>query len=40
MAMVNVNPSVYKIFKVAGMDKFFNIFNNEAEALKNVWAIE
>jgi anti-sigma B factor antagonist len=40
IAMVNVHPSVYKIFKVAGMDKFFNIFNNESEALKNVWAME
>ena len=38
VAMVHVNPSVYKIFKVAGLESIFKIYNDEAEALKELWA--
>lgn len=37
MAMVHVNPSVYKIFKVAGLESIFRIFDSEDEALKEIW---
>ncbi|MEQ8188808.1 MAG: STAS domain-containing protein [Candidatus Eremiobacterota bacterium] len=36
-AMCYVNPSIYKIFKVAGLEKSFNIFDDESQALNTVW---
>lgn len=36
-AMCHVSPSIYKIFKVAGLDRAFNIFDEETQALENVW---
>ena len=40
MAMCHVHPSVYKIFKVGGLETAFKIFNDEPQALKEVWGIE
>ncbi len=38
-AMCHVNPSIYKIFKVAGLEKSFNIFDDEAQAINNIWPL-
>lgn len=40
IAMVRVNPSIYKIFKVAGLEAIFNIFDTEPQALHTLWGID
>jgi stage II sporulation protein AA (anti-sigma F factor antagonist) len=37
VAMVDVQPSIYKIFKIAALDKVFLFFENEDEAVRKVW---
>jgi len=37
IAMVDVQPSIYKIFKIAGLDKVFRFFYNEGEAIREMW---
>lgn len=37
MALVGVQPAVYKIFKVSGLDAVLRFFGNEAEALDALW---
>jgi len=39
VAMRHVNPSIYKIFKVAGLESMFNIFDDELQALSSIWGI-
>lgn len=36
-AIVGVQPSIYKIFKIAGLDKIFRFFENESDALRELW---
>ena len=38
LAMVDVQPSIYKIFKIAGLDKIFRFFDNEGEAIRELWS--
>jgi anti-sigma B factor antagonist len=38
IAMVAVQPSIYKIFKIAGLDKVFRLFDNEGEAIRELWS--
>jgi anti-anti-sigma factor len=37
IAMVDVQPSIYKIFKIAALDKIFRFFENEDEAIREMW---
>ena len=37
IAMVGVQPHIYKIFKIAALDKFFRFFDNEGEAIRELW---
>jgi anti-anti-sigma factor len=37
IAMVDVQPSIYKIFKIAALDKVFRSFDNEGEAIRELW---
>jgi stage II sporulation protein AA (anti-sigma F factor antagonist) len=37
VAMVDVQPQIYKIFKIAALDKVFRFFENEDEALREMW---
>ena len=37
IAMVDVQPSIYKIFKIAALDKIFRFFDNEGEAIRELW---
>jgi len=37
VAMVDVQPSIYKIFKIAALDEVFLFFENEDEAVLKVW---
>jgi anti-anti-sigma factor len=37
IAMVGVQPSIYKIFKIAAMDKVFRFFEDEGEAVRGLW---
>ena len=37
VAMVDVQPSIYKIFKIAALDEVFLFFENEDEAVRKVW---
>lgn len=37
IAMVDVQPSIYKIFKIAALDKVFRFFDNEGEAIRELW---
>jgi anti-anti-sigma factor len=37
IALVDVQPSIYKIFKIAALDKVFRQFDNEGEALRELW---
>ena len=38
IAMVAVQPSIYKIFKIAALDKIFRFFDGEDEALRELWS--
>lgn len=38
IAMVGVQPPIYKIFKIAALDKVFRFFDNEGEALGELWS--
>ena len=38
IAMVDVQPSIYKIFKIAALDKVFRLFDNEGEAIRELWS--
>jgi anti-anti-sigma factor len=38
IAMVDVQPSIYKIFKIAALDKAFRFFDNEGEAVRELWS--
>lgn len=37
IAMVDVQPSIYKILKIAALDKVFRLFDNEGEAIRELW---
>lgn len=37
IALVRAHPTVYKIFKVSALDKVFQFFEDEAEAVQTVW---
>jgi anti-anti-sigma factor len=37
VAVVDVQPSIYKIFKIAALDKVFRFFDNEGEAIRELW---
>lgn len=37
IAVVGVQPPIYKIFKIAALDKMFRFFDNEGEALRELW---
>ncbi|MFZ4437048.1 MAG: STAS domain-containing protein [Syntrophales bacterium] len=37
VAMVAVQPSIYKIFKIAALDKVFRLFDSESEAIRELW---
>ena len=37
IAIVDVQPPIYKIFKIAAMDKSFHFFENEDEAIRELW---
>jgi anti-anti-sigma factor len=37
IAMVGVQPPIYKIFKIAALDKVFRFFDNEGEAIREMW---
>jgi len=37
VAVIDAQPAIYKIFKVAGLDKIFRFFEDEADALKQLW---
>jgi len=37
VAVVDAQPAIYKIFKVAGLDKIFHFFENETDALRQLW---
>jgi len=37
IAMVGVQPPIYKIFKIAALDKVFRLFDNEGEAIRELW---
>jgi len=37
VAMVGVAPSIYKIFKIAALDKIFHFFETESDALQKLW---
>ena len=37
IAMVGVQPPIYKIFKIAALDKVFRFFDNEGEAVQELW---
>ena len=37
IAMVGVQPPIYKIFKIAALDKVFRLFDNEGEAILELW---
>jgi len=38
IAMVDVQPPIYKIFKIAALDKVFRLFDNEGEAIRELWS--
>lgn len=37
IAIVDVQPSIYKIFKIAALDKVYRFFDNEGEAIRELW---
>jgi len=37
IALVGVQPAIYKIFKVSAMDKFFRFFEDDGEAVRQLW---
>ncbi len=37
VALVSIQPSIYKIFKIAALDKAFRLFKDEDEAIKELW---
>jgi anti-anti-sigma factor len=37
IALVGVQPPIYKIFKIAAMDKVFRFFEDEGEAVRVLW---
>jgi anti-anti-sigma factor len=37
IAMIDVQPQIYKIFKIAALDKLFRFFDNEGEAVRELW---
>ena len=40
MAMTRLQPEVYKIFKMAGLDPLLAVFNDETQALNEIWKKE
>jgi anti-anti-sigma factor len=37
IAIVGIQPPIYKIFKISALDKFFHFFENEDEAVRELW---
>ena len=37
IAVVDVQPQIYKIFKIAALDKVFRLFDDEGEAIRELW---
>jgi len=37
LALVGVQPPIYKIFKIAAMDKVFRFFEEDGEAVRGLW---
>ncbi len=38
IALVGVQPQIYKIFKIAALDKVYRFFDNEGEAIRELWS--
>ena len=36
LAMIRPSPEIYKLFKLAALDLTFNVFENEADAVKAI----
>ena len=36
LAMIRPQPEIYKLFKLAALDSTFNVFENEADAVKAI----
>lgn len=37
LAVIDVQPAIYKIFKISAFDKIIRFFDNENEAVREVW---
>ena len=37
LALVGVQPAIYKIFKIAAMDKVFRFFEEDGDAVRELW---
>jgi stage II sporulation protein AA (anti-sigma F factor antagonist) len=37
IGLVGVQPQIYKIFKIAALDKVFRFFDEEDDALRELW---
>jgi anti-anti-sigma factor len=37
LALVGVQPAIYKIFKIAAMDKVFRFFEEDSDAVRELW---
>ncbi len=38
IAMVSASPAIYKIFKIAALDKVIRFFENESDAVRELWS--
>lgn len=37
LAMVQAQPAIYKLFKLAGMEEIFHLFQNDQAAIEAIW---
>lgn len=37
IGLVGVQPQIYKIFKIAALDKVFRFFDDEGDAIRELW---
>lgn len=37
LAIIEVQPAIYKIFKISALDKIMRFFDNESEAIRELW---
>ena len=38
ISLVGIQPQIYKIFKIAALDKLFHFSDNEGDALRQLWS--